>query len=214
MKSFSLLKTIRKSFIKRNSINIKMTHERLDEKAKNVGSNAGQVQNYEKIIFGRNKNEDIELNISEDIDRILNDSESTNVKLTKVIESNSDDILDVKEVPYTEYLHEADNLLIELHSAFVELQKSDTKIEIESDKETKYNLNLKIKVPKEGLYVISKELETRLITVTSPISGFFKYKYDPLSRYWKSIKDGHILDELLIREFCKHSKGLLLIQHN
>lgn len=69
---------------------------------------------------------------------------------------------------------------------------------------------LKIKVGKKlTSYIFTAESD--LIVMTSPISGFFKYTYDLDSGFWVSERDQHILDDLLIREFCKHSRGLLNI---
>ena len=62
---------------------------------------------------------------------------------------------------------------------------------------------------KIGTWIFVREMDTKTLTFTSPISGFFKYEYDAVSGYWLSLKDSHILDDLVIREFCKVSKGLL-----
>lgn len=83
-----------------------------------------------------------------------------------------------------------------------------------TNKEIDLNLNdfdeIEITVEKIGKYFLKKELNNK-ISLHSPISGFYKYEYDFKNEQFVNEKDKHILDELLIREFCKHSSGLLLI---
>jgi frataxin-like iron-binding protein CyaY len=186
------------------------TVERLNNKAKNMGASTFQVQNYERNVFNR-KNEtikNIETELGQDLEKLFDVIESTNSEYLK--NENHSDVKNVKveEMSFNDFLNYSDKLINALHSGFQELKKYDENIKIEKDPR---NLHLKIIVNKVGSYIIVKELETRQIAMTSPLSGLFKYKYDPVSKYWISTKDSHILDELLVREFCKHSKGLLEI---
>ena len=92
-----------------------------------------------------------------------------------------------------------------LYESFKKIEDSD--VIIVSYKKDELVVNVKTK----GDYRIIIENDTNLLALTSPITGFFKYEYNQVSNFWESIKDQHILDDLLIREFCKHSKGVLEI---
>ena len=134
-------------------------------------------------------------------------------------EINIDDILlkekdknqqNVREVSQSEisldiFMKLSLNYLNKIHKAFINVQQYED-IKIEFDKN---NFFLRVTMSKIGTWIFVREMDTKNLTFTSPISGFFKYKYDPISEFWVSIKDGHILDDLVIREFCKVSKGLL-----
>lgn len=84
----------------------------------------------------------------------------------------------------------------------------DTSVTIEEYNET----TLSIKAGKVGNYIFNIEIDQLQITMNSPVSGFFKYYYNKTNGFWCNIKDEHILDDLLIREFCKHTKGMLSIE--
>ena len=43
----------------------------------------------------------------------------------------------------------------------------------------------------------------------SPTSGLYNYYWDENNKFWKSKVQEHIVDDLLVREFIMHSKGLL-----
>jgi frataxin-like iron-binding protein CyaY len=186
--------------------------ERLNNKTRNLGVNTGQIQNYEKHILNRAK-EEREVNIEKDIESMFDAIESTNSTLLVNINNSEQSNLKFNDLPFNEYLIQAEKYFNLLKSAFANLIEVDENISIETDG-TRYNLFLKINVKKVGVYTILKELEGKIISVTSPISGLFKYKFDTVSNYWISTKDKHILEELLIREFCLHSKGLLIINNN
>jgi len=179
------------------------TNQRLNNKAQNVGSNTDQIQNYERHILMR-KNHDVDIDVAKDIDVMFDHIESTNHTYINPRESSN-------ELNFNEYLEQSNKYLALLKSAFINLMEFDNKIRIEIDR---MNLYLKIYVETVGVYIINKELESKMISVTSPISGLFKYKFDCSTNYWRSPKDKHIVDELLIREFCNHSKGLLIINNN
>jgi frataxin-like iron-binding protein CyaY len=183
--------------------------ERLHNKAKKVGSSAEQIQNYEKHILNKS-NDKSNASISMDIENLLDDIDSTNNIYLKNI--NNPSVQDVKEneLSYNNYLKQSDIIINTLKSCFDELLVQNKDMTMNIDKNNNF---ISIDVKKVGTYIIAKELETKLIAVTSPMSGLFKYKYDPVSRFWISTKDSHIMDELLIREFCHHSKGLLIINH-
>jgi frataxin-like iron-binding protein CyaY len=211
--SFQFVKKFYKLFSNQNPNNPKSVQDRLDSRTKNVGSNAEQIQNYERSILLKHRVNELSHDLSLDIDELISNSESTNIKLMENINNPSQQTLKVKTISYSDYLELSDKMMKNLKNAFEDLSLSDSNILIEADNKTPYNLAMKINVKGQGVYIIAKELETRSINVTSPLTGLFKYSYDPISKYWKSLKDGHIMDELLMREFCKHSKGLLIINN-
>jgi frataxin-like iron-binding protein CyaY len=114
-----------------------------------------------------------------------------------------------KEVSFDKYIEESNKLFEKLRLAFDQVCKADSKVSI-NPAPSKFVFS--VNVHKLGDYIIAKELETKLITLTSPVSGLFKYKFDEINKQWISIKDSHILNEILMREFCYHSKGLLIIE--
>jgi frataxin-like iron-binding protein CyaY len=187
------------------------TNERLNIKAKNVGDSSDQIQNYERHRL-TNKNEkitNVENDLEKDLENLFDIIESTNSDYLKNTNNPTDMKVKVQEMTFTDYMYITDKLINALVDGFNELLKYESNIKIEKDPR---NFHLKINVKGVGIYIISKEVETRQISLTSPISGLFKYQYDPVSQYWVSTKDTHIMDDLLIREFCKHSKGLLEIK--
>ena len=123
-------------------------------------------------------------------------------------EINSNKNLTSNDISLDEFLKQSERYFEKLNKAFIELKQSEKNIKID-----KTQNNISINVPRVGVYIIARENETRLITLTSPLSGLFKYRYDSANNYWISIKDNHIIDELLIREFCYHSGGLLIIDN-
>lgn len=208
----SINSIIKKSFVKPNRDlsyqNTSTPTERLNNKAKNYGASTEQTQNYEKNIFANKKKEDID-SISEDLEGLLENIESTNSQYLKNKETFSSSP-QVNEMSYDDFLKQSDYIFQIMINSFKELLQQDKNLSMDVDRN---NLFIRINVNKLGTYVIAKELETRVIAVTSPMAGLFKYKYDPLSQYWISTKDKHIMDELLMREFCHHSKGLLIFNY-
>ena len=195
--------------------NITTTNERLENKARNVGSAADQIQNYEKSILIKKRDfleMDEKSNIAKDLDSIFDELESTNSKYLENINDPEKKNLKADEISFNDYLRESDKIFSLLRHSFNELISQDSNIQIENDRSGK-NLYIKVNVRNVGTYIVAKEIETLQIALTSPLTGLFKYKYNPVSRYWISTKDSHIMDELLIREFCQHSKGLLIIDH-
>ncbi len=63
----------------------------------------------------------------------------------------------------------------------------------------------------KGIYLIDIEGDSKLLSLNSPVSGYFRYSFDTVSGFFVNVKDQHIIDDLIIREFCKHSKGILSI---
>ena len=50
---------------------------------------------------------------------------------------------------------------------------------------------------------------TEQLSMQSPVSGLYNYSYDKNNQFWKSVVQEHIIEDLVIREFIMHSKGLL-----
>ncbi len=109
--------------------------------------------------------------------------------------------LNNQDIFYTE----GKKYLNKLQKAFSDID--DNSITIEEINST----FLTVKAGKIGLYIFKIE-EDGFLTMTSPVSGYFKYVYNPNINFWINVKDEHIIDDLLIREFCKHSKGMLSIE--
>jgi frataxin-like iron-binding protein CyaY len=193
-----------------NPGNFTTPSERLENRTKFRSSAYDQVQNYERTVFNKKENLN-NINLEKDLSSILDEVDSTNKEYLQ--NQNHPDQKGIKyiEMSYADFLRESDNFILRLRSAFKDIITQDRNVSLEYNKTDPYNLSFKVHVKNQGTYVIAKELETRLLTVTSPLSGFFKYNYDPQRKYWISIRDGHILEELLMREFCQHSKGLLII---
>ena len=68
---------------------------------------------------------------------------------------------------------------------------------------------LVIKVKQIGEYTFTADDASQLLMLQSPVSGMYHYNYDQANEFWKSQTQVHILEELLVREFCHHSKGML-----
>lgn len=68
---------------------------------------------------------------------------------------------------------------------------------------------LKIEVLKVGTYSLRPDVQKRCLVLVSPVSGMYTYELEEASGFWKSTVQVHIIDDLLVREFCKHSKGWL-----
>ena len=68
---------------------------------------------------------------------------------------------------------------------------------------------LVISVKRVGDYTFSNDSSNQTFSLQSPESGIYNYKYDSANAFWKSTVQIHILEELLVREFIGHSKGLL-----
>lgn len=140
---------------------------------------------------------------------MFNNIESTNRTILVNQNTQNQQNLKIDEMSFDDFIRESDKYLNKMKDAFRELLNQDKDLSMEID--PRYNMFIKIHVKKLGTYILSKELETKYLTLTSPISGLFKYKYDSANSYWINVKDHHILEELLVREFCQHSKGLLII---
>lgn len=106
---------------------------------------------------------------------------------------------------------EAQKYLDKLIKAINNLNDGNVLLEGVRDSEVKINiLNKKIDKTDVGMYIIKYDSTINQMCLTSPISGFFRYNFDATSGFWVNEKDNHILDDIVIREFCKHSKDLLL----
>ena len=66
-----------------------------------------------------------------------------------------------------------------------------------------------ITVKKVGDYTFNSDAGSQTFSLQSPQSGIHNYKYDTANSFWKSETQVHILEDILVREFISHSKGLL-----
>ena len=69
--------------------------------------------------------------------------------------------------------------------------------------------NLTVEVQKVGTYFLTANEASRQLTLQSPVAGVYNYDWDQASQFWKSTQETHILEELLVREFCHHTRGWL-----
>lgn len=60
-----------------------------------------------------------------------------------------------------------------------------------------------------GSFLFQRSLQHSTFYYTSPISGVFKYYYEPTEQRWLSNKDKHLLEDNLVRETSKYFKGYL-----
>jgi len=60
-----------------------------------------------------------------------------------------------------------------------------------------------------GPYRFFSDPSKQEFTMQSAVSGLYNYKRDETNNFWKSTVQEHIVDDLLIREFIMHTKGLL-----
>ena len=74
---------------------------------------------------------------------------------------------------------------------------------------TRHEMELLIEVKNVGPYRFFVDMEQQLFQLHSGDSGLYQYKWDEGENFWKSTSQVHILEELLVREFIMHSKGLL-----
>ena len=94
-----------------------------------------------------------------------------------------------------------------MEAAFDELVKENDKgaIKVTRNNDT----NLVISVKGIGDYSFNSDTASQTFSLQSPQSGIHNYAYDTANGFWKSSVQVHILEELLVREFISHSKGLL-----
>ena len=91
--------------------------------------------------------------------------------------------------------------------------------EIESAVSVMVNLNPVFKIEKKpnelsvdtgekGKYTFSLNYNTLKLTVASPMSGNFNYRYDSDSGYWLGTQDGHDMRGLVTRDMIRHCTGM------
>ena len=60
---------------------------------------------------------------------------------------------------------------------------------------------LTILLGSEGTYVLNTQTPNRQIWMSSPVSGPWRYAWNPTNKKWTSTRDGHSLSERLSEEF-------------
>lgn len=60
-----------------------------------------------------------------------------------------------------------------------------------------------------GTFEVASNMRMQVLTVNIPRLGQFKYFYDGDNARWVGEGDGHLLEELLVRELMRVSKGYL-----
>jgi frataxin-like iron-binding protein CyaY len=168
----------------------------------------GRFSSYKNILqqdkglsLKRKKNNEIPEK-DEDFNDILNQLNSKNegefaegLPVGKTITQTKEDFLKISK-----------KFLIFLHKKFTDFSKENKNLEIQLELETD---SLVVILPKLGSYFFNIDKELQMLDMISPVSGLFKYHFNPERMQWVSEKDAHFLEDLLIREFCQHSTGML-----
>lgn len=98
-----------------------------------------------------------------------------------------------------------------LQAAFDQMRLSEERIntvEQYTDNDTGYKI-VYVSIDEIGNYVFKADSEFNMILVSSPTSGVSKYYFDQVEERWVCNKDGHLLDELLMRDLLRNCKGYL-----
>ena len=103
-----------------------------------------------------------------------------------------------------EFTQKTNETLDKLYVAFLQLAKENDAGFIQVQRTPS---SLVVTVKKIGSYTITSN--SGVFSMQSPQSGLYNYSWDSANGFWKSQTQEHILEELLVREFCAHSKGLL-----
>ena len=104
------------------------------------------------------------------------------------------------------FLELVEKSLDKYETAFLNLQQQNDKGHITV---TRQEMELLIDVKHVGPYRFFVDVQEQLFQLHSGDSGLYQYKWDDTENFWKSTSQVHILEELLVREFIMHSKGLL-----
>ena len=67
---------------------------------------------------------------------------------------------------------------------------------------------LSVDTGEKGKYTFSLNYNTLNLTVASPMSGNFNYRYDDYSGYWLGTQDGHDMRGLVTRDMIRHCTGM------
>ena len=97
--------------------------------------------------------------------------------------------------------------------AFNALREADDRVQ-EPDQYTDLATNdviLYIDIEEVGNYLFRGELSSQDLIMNSSESGVFRYLYDAKGNRWVCKKDGHLLDEILLRELMGKTKSYLAI---
>lgn len=114
-----------------------------------------------------------------------------------------------KAIPHIDldiFQDKAGRILIRLNNAFVDLREMEpkiSKIALEEEKE------LAVTIDELGEYRFLASGEEKVMYMSSPIQGVFKYYYSQETSMWTSNKDGHFLEENLTRELSGVTRGYL-----
>ena len=111
-----------------------------------------------------------------------------------------------KLAPKFDFLKESNKYFDRLKSGFERYNHKGAQVKIDDAAQI-----ITVSVTRVGTYRIAVDYANEHVSLLSPVSGIFFYKFDPAEKQWASVKDGHVLEDLLIREFIRHSVGLLEI---
>ena len=97
--------------------------------------------------------------------------------------------------------------LSKFEKAFIVFVSENDRGHIKVDRKDDFELS--IDVNGIGQYRFFTFPGTEQLTMQSPVSGLYNYVFDTDNQFWKAVVQEHIIEDLVIREFIMHSKGLL-----
>lgn len=69
-------------------------------------------------------------------------------------------------------------------------------------------LSMQVDIGEQGIYTLSSSPDDSTLSMMSPLSGtVHRYTFDKRNEQWTSLKDGHLLTELFVREIVLKCKG-------
>ena len=102
-----------------------------------------------------------------------------------------------------EFLSLADTYIAKVAQALSDLQADNPASEVEVSKSrAAFTYN-------GDTFEVASNMRMQVLTVNIPRLGQFKYFYDGENARWVGEGDGHLLEELLVRELMRVSKGYL-----
>lgn len=160
--------------------------------------------------FSDYENNNNNCSLKKEIDKVIDDKKSLDSQIVKNDKINDPNEINTIKQNTNKFAKEYFSKLV---NAINNLNDGNVLMNEVKEFEVKVNiLNKKIDKTNVGMYIFKYDENTMQMSLTSPISGFFRYNYDKDSGFWINEKDNHILDDIVIREFCKHSKDLLLFE--
>ena len=94
------------------------------------------------------------------------------------------------------------NLLLSISNAVSHMKEVNKVFNI-----TVSDTDITIDIGDKGQFIIKADKKLERITVATPVSGFFTYKYNEENKTWLSVDDSHDLRGLITRDFVRICVG-------